>query len=263
MRKNLSTLFLLPLLVSLTGCVSYFAGFPTNSTQLNQPNFHYVKQNVSGQSTATYIIGIGGNDHVSMVAEAKENLLSSYPLAENQALANVVVDFKFRSVLGPLFGQKVCTYTADIVEFRHAASTPQQPVVISNTALNSTSGSSEKATKVIADDRIFLFEHPDTKEKYSTHLDFTRTTNYQELAYTYASNLINTHYVDKGYFLPNLDELKYLYKEIDKFGFIPRKIFWSSELLVGKVKCFSMETGQVVLLDKNETAYVLPLKMIK
>lgn len=263
MRKNLSTLFLLPLLVSLTGCVSYFAGFPTNSTQLNQPNFHYVKQNVSGQSTATYIIGIGGNAHVSMVAEAKENLLSSYPLAENQALANVVVDFKFRSVLGPLFGQKVCTYTADIVEFDNPVSTASAPVNVKPVPANGASPSPVKDAVSNPENWTFLFENYETKEKYGTHNDFNQDAKYQKVTFASANTLVNSFYADKGYFLPYIDELKYIYKNIGKYNFIPRKIFWSSELQDDKVKCFNMAFGQMVLLDKNETAYVLPLKMIK
>ena len=34
--------------VTFSSCISVFKGYPTNSTQLNQANFHYIKQNVSG-----------------------------------------------------------------------------------------------------------------------------------------------------------------------------------------------------------------------
>jgi hypothetical protein len=265
MRKNLSPLFLLPLLVSLTGCVSYFAGFPTNATQLNQPNFHYVKQNVSGQSTATYIIGIGGNNHVSMVAEAKENLLTEHPLSKNQALANVIVDFKYQSVFGALYGQKVCTYTADIVEFdvANAAVMSNSETHSAKVATTPTPPAAAKPPVSTPNMAVFIFENFETKEKYATHADFTQEAKYKKVDFVSANAQVSTFYAESGYFLPYIDELKYFYKNISLYSFIPRKTFWSSELQDGKVKCFNMENGQTILLDKSETAYLIPLLIMK
>ena len=47
---------LMAIVLVLTGCMSLHTGIPTNSVQLNQGNFKYVKQNVSGYSTATYFL---------------------------------------------------------------------------------------------------------------------------------------------------------------------------------------------------------------
>lgn len=256
-------IYLLLISITFTSCVSVFNGFPTNSTQLNQANFHYVQQNVSGFSTAIYILGIGGNTHNSMIAEAKSDLLSAYPLGKNQALANVTVDFKFQSILGVLYSMKVCTYTADIVEFDNPTDVSSVPLKVNTATSTLASPATLKDTVSIPENWTFLFENRETKEKYGTHNDFTQDAKYQKVTYVSANTLVNSFYADKGYFLPYIDELMYIYKNIGKYNFIPRKTFWSSELQDGKVKCFNMAFGQMVLLDKNETAYVLPMKMIK
>jgi hypothetical protein len=115
----------------------------------------------------------------------------------------------------------------------------------------------------LPDNWTFLFQNPATKEKYATHIDFTQTTKFEKVTFENANSIVTDNYADKDYFLPYLEELNYLYKQIDKYSFIPRKIFWSSDIHINKVKCFNMENGQTVLLDKTEMAYLLPLKMIK
>jgi hypothetical protein len=251
--------------VTLSSCISVFKGYPTNSTQLNQANFHYIKQNVSGYSTAIYTFGIGGNSQNSMVAEAKSDLLATYPLGKNQALANVIVDFKFQSILGIIYGMKVCTYTADIVEFDNAVSVVQGITGLNSAKMASTAAptSATKTIDSITNNGVYLFENSGTKERYATHADFTQTAKYEKLIYSSANTLVNSFYSDKGYFIPYIEELNYLYENISKYSFIPRKIFWSAETQDGKVKCFNMENGQTVLMDKNETAYIIPLFIIK
>ena len=60
-------------------------------------------------------IYIGGLEKNTLVADAKKDLLENYPLKENQALANITVDFK-NSIVFFVIKTKV-TITADVIEF--------------------------------------------------------------------------------------------------------------------------------------------------
>lgn len=100
-----------------SGCVAFHGGYLQNSACLSSANFSYVQQDVRGQASATYILGIGGMMKQTLVDEAKKNMLRKFPLKNNQALANVSVNFKHSFVLGMLFQELNCVVTADIVEF--------------------------------------------------------------------------------------------------------------------------------------------------
>ena len=115
MKQKLQLLFFSILFISLLSSCAFHSGMMNNSVQLNQNNFKYVR-NASGEAKTSKLLGIGGLDKSALVAEAKMDLLSNYPLKDGQALANIVVDFK-TSLLLILIETQV-TVTADIVEFK-------------------------------------------------------------------------------------------------------------------------------------------------
>lgn len=112
--KKLSLVLILSIL--LTSCGAGLSGNFAGSAALSQKNFSYIK-NVKGVSQATYILGIGGLSREALAKEAKEGMLSKTPLKDNQALANVTVDYKTSSFLG-VYATVKCVITADVVEFK-------------------------------------------------------------------------------------------------------------------------------------------------
>ena len=101
----------------LTGCIATHVGNMSGSASLSSPNFLYKKQNIFGESTATYVLGIGGEARQSLILEAKKHMLKENPLLKNQALANVTVSYKTTNFLGFLVVVVKCNVSADIVEF--------------------------------------------------------------------------------------------------------------------------------------------------
>lgn len=105
--------------IVLNSCSAVYFGTTTGGASLSSNNFRTVTMAIGTASTRS-ILGIGGTKKDALVLEAKKNLLQNNPLKENQALANVTVDFKSSSVL-IVRGQKA-TVSADIVEFFARAS---------------------------------------------------------------------------------------------------------------------------------------------
>ena len=103
------------LLLALTGCVSH-SGLSDDSASLCQSNFKIVAENISGQASRIYVLGIGGFNKLGIVEEAKINLLENYPLKENQTLANMTVN-RQDMFIAFLFIKTTYIVTADIVEF--------------------------------------------------------------------------------------------------------------------------------------------------
>jgi len=113
-----SSLFVALILV-LTGCATTMhSGAMSSSASLSSANFAYAGQ-AQGQATVSYILMFGGSQSETLVDAAKKNLLASTSLSNNQALANVTVNFKTTSRLGVLFREVTCIVTADIVEFKN------------------------------------------------------------------------------------------------------------------------------------------------
>jgi hypothetical protein len=108
--------FLLILSILLTSCAASLGGNFVGSASLGQKNFSYVK-NLRGTAQATYILGIGGLSREALAKEAKEEMLAKTPLKDNQAIANVTVDYKNSSFIG-IYTTVKCVITADIVEFK-------------------------------------------------------------------------------------------------------------------------------------------------
>lgn len=103
--------------ISMSSCAVHNNGYMLNSASLSSANFSYVKENISGSAVAMSILGIGGGlFKESLVNEAKQKMLSSYPLKDNQALVNITINYK--TAIGGILFSKTCTITADVVQFK-------------------------------------------------------------------------------------------------------------------------------------------------
>ncbi len=104
--------------ILFSSCMAFHAGSISSNGALSSANFEYVKKDISGTSSAVYILNIGGMAKEKMVAEAKENMLQKNPLLSNQALVNMSVDYKNTLILGTIYRKLTVTVTADVVEFK-------------------------------------------------------------------------------------------------------------------------------------------------
>ena len=116
MKKVFRLLIIVIGILSFTSCAMH-NGYMVNSTSLSSNNFNYVKKDIKGTAMATYIFGLGGLSKMELVNDAKNDMLSKYPLKENQAIANLTVNWKKTFVL-PFAITNKCSVTADIVEFK-------------------------------------------------------------------------------------------------------------------------------------------------
>lgn len=107
---------LLAAVVMLTGC-AFHGGYMGSSASLSSANYSYTNRHLTGTSKATYFLGIGGLARTALVDEAKEDMLKRTQLSDNQALANITVNFKSASYV--IVNQVTCTVTADVVEFNN------------------------------------------------------------------------------------------------------------------------------------------------
>ncbi len=103
--------------VAMASCTALHSGYMNDSAALSQPNFSYVKRNIQGSSTATYVLGIGGLGKETLVNSAKSNMMDEALLKDNQTLVNTTVNFKSSYYFGIIVTVK-CTVTADVVEFK-------------------------------------------------------------------------------------------------------------------------------------------------
>lgn len=87
-----------------------------SSAALSSANFSYVT-NVKGESSATYVFGIGGLNKETLVDDAQKRMILSNPLKKNQAIANLTVNFKKTYIYFGVITIVKCVVTADIVEF--------------------------------------------------------------------------------------------------------------------------------------------------
>ena len=117
MIKLLKVSLIALFIASLSGCAAFHSGYITDSTALSQANFSYVDRQVQGYSRATYVFGIGGNARQALVDEAKEKMRLEEPLGDNQAYANITVNWKNSYIIFGIVMTVKCTVTADIVEF--------------------------------------------------------------------------------------------------------------------------------------------------
>lgn len=106
--------------VFLTSCFGVHHGSFQSSVQLSDNNYTVIKRSAAGQARTTIVFGIGGLSKNALVAKAKENLIKEHNVTCKQELANVCVDWKI--VTTPFYYvvfERVCTVTADIIEFKN------------------------------------------------------------------------------------------------------------------------------------------------
>lgn len=145
---NLKKTIAITLLVIFQSC-AFHGGYMSNSASLSTNNFQYVKYDAQGTAMAVYIFGLGGNDKIALVNEAKKDLLEKNPLKSNQTLVNLTVNFKQSFVFFVITNR--CTVTADIVEFNSSK------VTVENNQSNETLDSETKVDKnVEVSDVIFM-----------------------------------------------------------------------------------------------------------
>jgi hypothetical protein len=104
--------------LSIASCSAVHSGSMENSASLGSANFSYVKQNIKGESQATYVLGIGGFAKEALLNDAKQKMIAENPLRDNQTLANLTVNYKKSYYLGLIYSTVKCTVTADVVEFK-------------------------------------------------------------------------------------------------------------------------------------------------
>jgi len=117
--KNLtfrSGLFLISVYF-LASCAASHSGYMQGSASLSSNNFRYVKTNVFASAQCIYFLGLGGYAHEALVGEAKQNLYLKSGLKNNQAYANITVNWKTQITFLGFIVRRVCTVSADIVEF--------------------------------------------------------------------------------------------------------------------------------------------------
>ncbi len=118
MKKSISNTILAFTLVTLFSSCAFHNGYLSNSTTtvLEKANFSYVQKQIEGRASVKYILGFGGLKKQTIIDHAKRDMLRHHPLDDNQALANVTVNYKTSNYAG-IVRKIQCTVTADIVEF--------------------------------------------------------------------------------------------------------------------------------------------------
>jgi hypothetical protein len=115
MKKFFTILALSTGVLSFLSCAVH-GGSMNDSAALSQANFEYAQSSLSGDASTLKVLGIGGLAKSALVEEAKQDMLKNYPLKENQALANVTVNWKTGFYF--IVQTNKCTVTADVVEFK-------------------------------------------------------------------------------------------------------------------------------------------------
>ena len=117
--KTLSTLFLLAIILSSCGVHSTLVtNTNSNATnvELSKKNFTILDQ-VSGESSANYIMGIGGLSNKALIENAKADMLKKANLlGGSKALVNVTIESHY-SAFYIFYFKKTVTISAHIVEF--------------------------------------------------------------------------------------------------------------------------------------------------
>jgi hypothetical protein len=113
MKNSKGIIALVSLSLFITNYASHIGSY-TSSASLSSPNFRYVKL-VKGETEISKILGFVGLSTEALVSDAKINMFQNYPLKDNQAYANISVDFKNSNFL--VVKKTKVTITADIVEF--------------------------------------------------------------------------------------------------------------------------------------------------
>lgn len=98
-----------------TAFVGNMAGHMTN-VELARKNFKVVDR-ISGSSTATYIMGVGGLSHKALIEKAKADMFTRHDLTGSaKAVVNVTVEEHITAYLF-FYVKRTVTVNAHVVEF--------------------------------------------------------------------------------------------------------------------------------------------------
>ncbi|MFW5760430.1 MAG: DUF6567 family protein [Cyclobacteriaceae bacterium] len=107
----MKSLFSLSITLCISGC-AFHSGMMTANPEYIKPEYE-LKTTVKANAKSTRIFGIGGLGKEALVAEAKSQLYLYYPLRNEEAYANVTVDFW--NLYFPFYHRTKATVTADII----------------------------------------------------------------------------------------------------------------------------------------------------
>jgi hypothetical protein len=85
------------------------------NVELSKKNFNILGK-VSGISTNTYILGIGGSANRALLEKAKNEMMKNANLTGSKAIVNVTYDKHFNGFF-PFYSKVTVTASANIVEF--------------------------------------------------------------------------------------------------------------------------------------------------
>ena len=109
-------------IVLLSSCSHYSGSISSNYSGVIPTNM----KSFTGQSSANYVLGIGGNHHQGLIQEAKENLYYKIRKFEAPKLINYTVDIKRTNYF---FYYKVTAYvSAEMVNYGSADETVKEEV---------------------------------------------------------------------------------------------------------------------------------------
>ncbi len=119
MKTILKLLFSIIFILLFTSCSTFHNGIANFPQNLPSSNYVYVKSDVSGSASTSYVLGLfGGATKTALVADAKKDLSTRFPLKNNQAYINTTFNLKTTMVFGPVILITTCVITADIIEFK-------------------------------------------------------------------------------------------------------------------------------------------------
>jgi len=121
MRKFKSLLFFAAVLVFVSGCGVHNA-LVTNTNnnvtnvELSSDNYRVI-QKVSGEATATYVLGIGGLSKKTLVENAKSKMFQEADMeGKARAIVNIVTETYYKTFLG-FYTERTVTVSGYVVEF--------------------------------------------------------------------------------------------------------------------------------------------------
>lgn len=107
--------------ILITSCGATFDSASNNyisetQVRLDSNNFKVIKQ-VSGESSATYIFGIGGLSRKALEESAYSDMLKNAGLTGSQTLVNISYYVKTANILSPIYFKRTAHATAYVIEF--------------------------------------------------------------------------------------------------------------------------------------------------
>ncbi|MBC8111010.1 MAG: hypothetical protein H7Y04_08125, partial [Verrucomicrobia bacterium] len=103
-----STLYLIPAIILLMSSCAFYSGNISSGGNPDCP----VMEIATAQAEAIYIIGIGGNDRKSLIAEAKNKLYSKYANRKDIKITNFSADFRTNFFI--IYAKTRVTVSADV-----------------------------------------------------------------------------------------------------------------------------------------------------